>query len=384
MSELWDQHDGTFPFCPAPPDWKLDWPAVEAAFPWVRAMCGCPQDPHYHAEGDVLTHTRLVCEALAANPAWRDLAPTARNMVFAATLMHDVGKPAVTRSEDDRITARGHARRGAQMMRSEWYRNEAECSLPRMAIREQVVGLIRRHGAPLYALDSDDPAGEVIRASQTARCDWLAMLAWADVAGRRCADQAALFDRIEFFRELARELDCWEKPFEFPSAHSRFLYFRTRGADPRRLAYDDTKTEVALLSGLPGAGKDAWLQRHGNGRPVISLDELRREMRVSPDEEQGAVASRARDLARGYLREWKPFIWNATNTTRMIRDSLIPLFHQYGARVRIVYLETSWTELRRRNRQREAGVPLPVLEKLVERLETPDRTEAHELEWIAI
>ena len=32
-------------------------------YPWLRDLAATPQDPHYHAEGDVLTHTRLVAEA---------------------------------------------------------------------------------------------------------------------------------------------------------------------------------------------------------------------------------------------------------------------------------------------------------------------------------
>ena len=32
--------------------------------PWARHMAACPQDPHWHAEGDVWTHTRMVCAEL--------------------------------------------------------------------------------------------------------------------------------------------------------------------------------------------------------------------------------------------------------------------------------------------------------------------------------
>jgi hypothetical protein len=49
---------------------------------------------------------------------------------------------------------------------------------------------------------------------------------------------------------------CPSQPFAFPSDHSRFLYFRTAGRDPDDLAHEDLAAEVALLSGLPGAGKD--------------------------------------------------------------------------------------------------------------------------------
>ena len=56
--------DWTVPFCPRPPDWKLDWPAIESALDEVRALSGVPQDPLWHAEGDVLIRTRMVAEAM--------------------------------------------------------------------------------------------------------------------------------------------------------------------------------------------------------------------------------------------------------------------------------------------------------------------------------
>jgi len=62
MTQAW-----SFPLCPDPRSPTLDWEGLVTRFEWLRAMEGCPQDPVYHAEGDVLTHTRLTCEALVAD-----------------------------------------------------------------------------------------------------------------------------------------------------------------------------------------------------------------------------------------------------------------------------------------------------------------------------
>jgi hypothetical protein len=45
--------------CPEPGA-AIDWAAFQG--PWVEAMAGCMQDPLHHGEGDVWTHTRMVCE----------------------------------------------------------------------------------------------------------------------------------------------------------------------------------------------------------------------------------------------------------------------------------------------------------------------------------
>jgi hypothetical protein len=36
---------------PSAPDWRLDWDAVDAAYPWIRALRGAPHDPVHHKEG---------------------------------------------------------------------------------------------------------------------------------------------------------------------------------------------------------------------------------------------------------------------------------------------------------------------------------------------
>src|SRR5262249_35127438 len=95
---------------------RLRWDELQV-FDWVRALEGCPQDPVHHAEGNVWIHTRMVLETLLAMPEWRALSPEDRDIVYVACLMHDIAKPATTRLEDGRYTAKGHSRAGELMAR---------------------------------------------------------------------------------------------------------------------------------------------------------------------------------------------------------------------------------------------------------------------------
>jgi predicted kinase len=361
---------------PGSPTWSIDWPAVEAVFPEVPDLATCQQEPLYHAEGDVWTHTRLACEALAANPAFRDRSPDDRALLFTTALLHDVAKPACTRLEPDgRISSRGHARRGAIHARRLLWRLGAPFEL-----REQVCALIRHHQVPFHLLEDEDPARKAITVSQTARCDLLALVAEADAAGRICADQSTLLESVALFAEQCRELGCLTEPFLFPSDHSRFLYFRTPGREPTYAAYDDTRVEATILSGLPGAGKDRWLGQHLHDRPVISLDRIRQELGIDPEENQAPVVSHAREQMRVYLRRREPFAWNATNVSRDMRSRSIDLCADYGARIRLVYVEVPATTLLVQNREREHAVPEQAIERLLQRWEVPDLTEAHQVE----
>ncbi|BAZ30372.1 hypothetical protein NIES4074_28320 [Cylindrospermum sp. NIES-4074] len=367
-----------FPDCPNEPDWLINWPALEAKFDWLLALADCPQDPRYHAEGNVLIHTKLVCEALVALPQWRVLPSKERSHLFAAALLHDVAKPASTQvDETGAISSKGHVLQGVRMAQQILW----DLGVP-FREREAIASLIKYGSLPLWFWDKPNPERAVIKASQIIRCDMLGLLAEADVRGRYCDDQAQLFERIEFFREFCQENHCFEQPRIFPSAHSRFIYFQKEDRHPDYEAYDDTRFQVVMMSGLPGSGKDTWIQENLPNWRVISLDELRKRMGIDPDEDQGAVVNAAKAIAKEYLRNQQCFVWNATNLSRQLRGVLVRLFANYQASVRIVYLEASWEELLRRNGDRTANVPEKVLSRMKSRLEVPDITEAQTVDWV--
>jgi predicted kinase len=372
----------SFPYCPTPPHWHLDWKGIERQFRWIRAMAGVEQDPFYHAEGDVLIHTNMVAEELVRLDAWRMLPQQVRMQVFAAALLHDVAKPQCTRVEEDgRISSRGHARKGEYITRRIlWSGDELSNPLP-FIIREQIARLVRFHGLPLHFLDKPQPERAVIAASMSARLDYVALLAEADIRGRICADQPELLERIELFREFCKELDCYDRPRPFASPHSRFVYFHSEHAHPDYAAYDDTTFEVVLMAGLPGVGKDSWVVQHLSDWPVISLDEIRKVLQISPEGNQGQVIQAAKERARIYMRQQQSFVWNATNVTRALREQLVDFFVSYGARVRIVYLDAPLAMILRRNKSRSASVPETVMSKLLDKLDVPDMTEAHMVLW---
>lgn len=341
----------------------------------MRALEGTQQNPTYHAEGDVFIHTRMVLEELLCLPTFRQMSDADRQVTYWAALLHDVAKPACTREEDGKLTARGHSGRGERMARRILYQLGAP-----LGAREQVARLVQLHQVPYFALEHERPTDVAIGISHIARADILCTVAEADIRGRECADKQRLLDNVELFREVCRDAGCYEKPYAFASAHSRVEYFRRDARDPAYAAHDDTQFEVTLMSGLPGAGKDTWVQQSAPGLPVVSLDALREELGVAPEENQGTVVSAAKERARELLREERPFVWNATNVSRKLRKPLRELFFDYKARLRIVYVDTPWSELLRRSQDR--AVPRAVLDKLLDRWEVPDETEAHEVLWI--
>jgi len=358
-----------------------DWDSLATRFAWVSRMEEVQQDPVYHAEGNVAIHTQMVLAALVAQPAYLQLPAQEQEILWAAALLHDVEKYSTTVVEPDgRITSNGHARKGAMTARQILYR---DVPAP-FAIREQVVGLVRYHGLPLWVFEKPDPAKALIMASMEVNTEWLALLARADVLGRTCADQEEMLFKIDCFEAFCREQNCWGIACNFANDDAMMYYLQHDDAYAEYVPFEQAAFEVILMSGLPGAGKNTFIQKYYLDMQVVCLDDIRTAWGISPTDKSGngQIVQEAKEMARIYLRKQTGFIWNATNTTRQMRQQLIDLFTTYKARVKIVYVEVPYAHLHRQNKSREAAVPDAVLDRLVDKLEVPVRWEAHQVEYL--
>jgi predicted kinase len=363
-------------------DWRLTnnktWHSLEREFDWVADMRHVPQDPRFHAEGDVATHTQMVLAALQAEADYQVLPKQKQELMWTAALLHDVEKRSTTVLESDgSITSRNHARNGEFTARTLLFR---DIPTP-FHIREEIAALVRLHGLPLWLLQKPDPQKAMLQASLRLETNLLYLLTRADVLGRSCADQEELLERTAFFKAFAEEQECLFGPRVFPSPEARFHYFYKEAVAPDYIPFRKDTFEVMMLSGLPGMGKDSYIKRHFAGLPEISLDAIRKQHKLKPDDTAatGWAVQQAREQARVYLRRKQPFVWNATNITRQMRAQLIDLFVAYGAYVKLVYVEAPYALWKKQNNQRETAVPEKVLNRLLQKLEVPQPAEAHEV-----
>ena len=355
---------------------------------WMAELANTPQNPQWHAEGDVLRHTQMVCQALESLDAYRNADETTQTILYLAAALHDIGKAAVTRQEDGNWVSPGHSRKSAEMARPSLWLDFWLCGTPeKQRLREAVCLLIRYHSVPAYAVSHPDGVRLLRRIAANGQqvpgfcLDWLCTLAQADARGRICQDQQEFEERVLLCRELAREAGCLHGPYPFPSRHTARAYLSGKEIHPEYELYDTTWGKVILLSGLPGTGKDTWIQEHCPRLPMVSLDAIRKEQGISPRDNQSKVLDLAREQTRALLRQKRPFVWNATNLTPQTRQKQVQLFESYGAAVRIVYLETAWQEQIRRNANREAAVPETVISHMLEKLSPPEAWEADHVIW---
>ncbi len=386
MTNWWPEDAGT-PLSqrflvPLPPDFgPPDWSKLEVSAPkWIARMKLTEQDPQHHGEGDVWTHTKMVCTALIASPGWRALAEEQRLVLWVAALLHDVAKPDTSRESDGRIVSPRHAKVGEIKARNILFDIGG---LP-FNLREQICALIRHHTMPFHLFDRDRDEAMITHrlalGAEVCRLDLLAHLCRADVRGRECGEQNEMLDNISLFKLAAQEQGCLYHPYPFHNAVTRVRYFNIATIGAGSQIYDDTEFTVTILSGLPGTGKSTWRQQHEPDLPVVSADIMRKNMGIKPTDNQGKVVQEVKEAARQHLRKAERFVWDSTNITADMRWACTRLCMDYGAKVRFVYVEAENRDvLITQNDSRPHPVPLSVIDKLMNKWTIPSTVEAHEV-----
>ena len=135
---------------------------------------------------------------------------------------------------------------------------------------------------PIWGLEKTDPVRAAILAGWRVRNELIYILAKADVLGRICDTQPELMYRLELYRELCLENDCFYQPRAWYNDHSRFRYFWSEETYPSEI-FDDTTHEVVMLCGIAGSGKDTAYQQHYAHLPDVSQDQNRQVRSIIAD-----------------------------------------------------------------------------------------------------
>jgi len=172
-------------------------------FPEIAALDGTPQDPEWHPEGDVFTHTCHCCDAMVALPQWRAADETTRRVLMFAILAHDFAKPQTTHEAERegrmRIVSPGHEQQGGPLAENFLTRINATNE-----IKERVVPLVMHHLAHLQ-MTSGRSVRRLANALKPATIEELCLVMTADHFGRPPKPQI-IHEGVTKLRAKAEEL----------------------------------------------------------------------------------------------------------------------------------------------------------------------------------
>jgi tRNA nucleotidyltransferase (CCA-adding enzyme) len=186
------------------------WGMLPVVAPELLPLEETPQDPGWHPEGDVWTHTLQVVDVAAGlRDELGDDRPRGL-VVMLGALCHDLGKPSTTRFEDGRIRSLGHEEAGLAPTRALLGRWNVHTLLG-YDIRAQVLAMVAHHLKPGQLYDERERVGDgaIRRLARKCEPDLLYRVAKADCLGRR----PGAFEPVamEWFRERVRQLDVAQR-----------------------------------------------------------------------------------------------------------------------------------------------------------------------------
>ncbi len=289
------------------------------------------QDPEWHAEGNLFIHTQCVL-----NEMYKILQTEAKHLTsdeklsltFAAVL-HDIGKPLVTKSKEInglmRIVSPHHERRGCSYLA---YRL-LDLDLPYTVV-QQILRLVAYHHQPRRLVLHNAQRNDYYHLARLVDVELLFYLAKADILGRSCPDKQTQCDWIDLFRVFCEEYTLfgkkdpyeeWKHVFNTELTHlspesrdavlgygiqdfEAGLIFTPEEAIARRYPYLQDFPQLVVMSGPSGSGKTTWIQNHLKDYQVISLDNLREQYgkHKSSQEHNSLILSKAKDMLKDCLR----------------------------------------------------------------------------------
>lgn len=175
--------------------------------PELISLIGCPQEPEWHPEGDVWTHTLMVIDQ--ARRRLDGLSEPQRVAIMLGALAHDLGKPPTTATIDGRVRSLNHEEMGVPIAFALLDRIKV-FTLEGFDVRSQVGGLVANHLKPgQWHKAGNVGDGAFRRLAAKVDLELLARLSEADCEGR-----AGTFDcsASQWFRERARQLGVAHQP----------------------------------------------------------------------------------------------------------------------------------------------------------------------------
>ena len=185
----------------------LDLGVIDHILPELKPLVGCEQEPDWHPEGDVWTHTLMVIDK--AQELSADLDRPQRAAVMLGAVCHDLGKPATTAVLEGRIRSLEHEEAGIEPTLRLLDRLNVH-TIEGYDVRQQVVGLVAHHLKPgMLRKAAQVSDGAFRRLAQKVDLELLARVARADCLGRTGSFDCSAMD---WFLERARALGVEHQP----------------------------------------------------------------------------------------------------------------------------------------------------------------------------
>lgn len=357
----------------------------------VQRLKDTPQNPRYHAEGDVYNHTQLVLDEYFKYAEKNTLSQSEKVIYYWAAVLHDLGKIEVTRWEWGRWRASGHEEAGVSIARDILI-GRPEVSA---AERHAILQLVRWHHIPLrWGLQQRALKDYILLGTQV-DLQMVGIFGSFDLKGRVCEDKAKVLQLSEQFQQeivpgVIEVLGPFEKlqkrykAFDHRQQDALWSAFSRREAEllqqllkiklPKR---DEKMPHCIMTIGTPRSGKSQYIEQKYPHYHRMDADRLHAKRNASPT----TLKHFKRELA-SQLEKQSCVIIDGTNLEVTIRQELANHIRLQGAQLKYIFFERSLSQIKVQNRLSATPLEERKIQEAYKRLHFPHPWEANQLEIV--
>lgn len=365
-----------------------DYEAIEK-IPEFAALKTTPQSQKWHKEGDVFKHTQLVTENMREfiNDYAIPIDSPRALVLMSAALCHDLGKATTTTFDEETkdYTTRSHGAAGARITRRLFFDED-------IITRECVCYMVRRHMDLHHILDKPERIKRNLIRMSYGRVPLEDMLLMnkADSLGSVNDIETPQFLKEKFFK-IEIEAENIQKsmltaPYSFRDPLMKLRYFLSE----EYIAEGSVEVEkgkqftVYMMVGVPGAGKNWWIEHNHPELPTLCRDDIRTEIGIPGEKPQGNkkqednVTRIFNERLYKYCSEGQSFVINNTNVQKRYRDEFLKrILTIYDAKIVYVYCEAP--DIEENYRRRDRMMPRKVIDRMWNQLDFPEPYEYDEI-----
>ena len=325
----------------------------------------------WHKEGNPLKHTQLVCKYMydfindnLDGLSWRD-----KKILMLAALFHDIGKSTTTyfNEKENDWCCRSHGAEGEKITRNLIF-DEKDIWL-----REEVCWLVRWHMEFHHFVDkSNEKKFSTLTALSNGNSS-IEKLLWLNVADSYGSindenTKESILDKIDVVKDMATMHGCYKKPYQ---SHKK----------PK------STFSMYIMIGVPGSGKDTYIQKFLPNVETICRDDIREEITdgkvlgrklMLDNVREGVVTDIVNSRIKKCCEEKKSFVINQTNMKKKYREQLKETALKYGT-PSIVYVYIEPPSIETCKERRGHGKWDSIIDNMWKNFEFPDRSECDEL-----
>ena len=365
----------------------------------IRRLKETPQNARYHAEGNVYNHILMVMEQFRNGIDQFDLSDEDKEVLYWAVLLHDIGKPIVTRWVNDRWSSRGHEMAGVPIARDILLQQEGITQLQ----RKKILDLVKWHHVPLrWGLASLD-LSHFMRLSTQTDLKLLGIFSIFDMNGRICENQESVLELIRVFNKevcprVEKDLGTFEqnlKRYTRADIHKKNALWNALHADNPHLlqslirlenyAGSDQKPERTcyLTIGPPKSGKTQYLKEQFPDHLYINLDDLRLSQVWGDDDDSIADnLERFRLSLSARFQESDRIVLDGTSLLPQLRQRIAAIIKEQDAELHYLFFEPTLDSILSRNTSSESPLEEVTIQLSYKQLDYPHPWEAHYLHLV--